>query len=274
MMMKSGQLLELILLGLAHVAMAPVVEASDLGAISSGAALRVQLPGTQAVLDVVAPSVVEGNVGRPCSAADPCWVLATELLTGITAVNGGALQSVRSRDLLINRARGKGMAGKLKSTENTLVDPELLSVLWAVDPGSFFFVYMKPGTSDQLMAVLPPSAHDLSVARIPEKATVELSKAVGRGDRPADEMLPDKVKKSDLYLVLRRSGLHQLLCDAKHDAGPMAHSLRGELGDVHPNARAWPHVPRATRCAEEYVPRLVFCRRDQTGARRGVTHVH
>lgn len=256
MTMKSGQLLVVALISCADVTMAPVIEAPDLNAISAGELLRVRLQGGQGVLDVVAPSAVEGDVDPPCSDEDPCWVVATELLAGITAANGEALQSVRSRELLANRARGKGMAGvagvppgKLQLSESTLIDPNLLSVLWAVDPGSFFFVYMKPGTSDQLTAVLPPSAHDLSVARIPEKATVELSKAVGRGDRPADEMLPDKVKKSDLHLVLRRSGLYLLLCDAKHENGPMAHSLRGELGDVHRNARAWPHVPRATRAS-------------------------
>ena len=77
-------------------------------------------------------------VGGDCSAADACWVVAQDALD-VVAEDGTSLGSVFARDLLSYYARGKGMAHK--GTEH-LVKEELLDVLWAVDPHSFFFAYV------------------------------------------------------------------------------------------------------------------------------------
>ena len=224
--------------------MAPAIDTGDIRAIYDGTPLRVQLPGATAVLDTAAASMIDGTLARPCSAEDPCWVVAQEPVD-VADSYGKPLQSVRSRDLLINRARGKGMTER--GAPNLILAP-LLAVLWVVDPDSFFFAYVKPD-SKLLTPVLPPATNDLTVSRIPGLAIGKLKKAVEKGDVPSDQMLPEKVKPPELYLVLRCNGLRVLLCDANDADGPMAHSLREHLGDAHASTRAWTHVPRAKRAS-------------------------
>ena len=121
------------------------MSSADLENIRGGRPLRNQ----GRVLDVAAPSMV---VGAQCSATEPCWVMA-QTSVHVTASDGTTLRSVGARDLLTYLARGKSMA--LPRAAH-LIKEELIEVLWAVDPTSFFFAYVR--SSDHKLVAVPVPA--------------------------------------------------------------------------------------------------------------------
>ena len=90
--------------------------------------------------------------------------------------------------------------------------------MWAIDAKSFLFAYATPG-GKTLTALYPPA--DDGVPRVPKQYT----KALAKSDTPADQYLPQGIKRKDLVLVLRRRALRLLLCaDADGPAVPPAPS--------------------------------------------------
>ena len=205
---------------------APVAPAEVFAAVKAGQSLA----DTKRRLHVAALSMM---VGGDCSAADACWVVAQDALD-VVAEDGTILRSVLARDLLSYYARGKGMA--YKKTEH-LVKEELLDVLWAVDPHSFFFAYVD-ADARKLVAVQPPAR--VGAFRVPVTRSKAAQARVVAGDAWADELLPAGVKFQRLVLVLRKHGLLMLLADA--DDTCFAHLLALRLGDPSPSGRTWPDV--------------------------------
>ena len=220
---------------------APVAPAEVFAAVKAGQSLA----DTKRRLHVAALSMM---VGGDCSAADACWVVAQDALD-VVAEDGTILRSVFARDLLSYYARGKGMA--YKGTEH-LVKEELLDVLWAVDPHSFFFAYVD-ADARKLVAVQPPAR--VGAFRVPVTRSKAAQARVVAGDAWADELLPAGVKFQRLVLVLRKHGLLMLLADA--DDTCFAHLLALRLGDPSPSGRTWPDVNTDLRTAARAALRRV-----------------
>ena len=132
------------------MASSPVAPAEVFQRVTAGKALA---EGAR-ILDVAQPSMV---IGADCS-ADPCWIIAEQAMD-VVADDGRTLGSTKARQLVSYWARGKSVA--YKGTQH-LLHEQLLDVMWAVDPGSFFFAYLDSSTR-KLMAVPPPHRQNMHI---------------------------------------------------------------------------------------------------------------
>ena len=170
-MATSGSIRCVAFLIVAGVVFAPVAPPMVIAAITSGR----RLIDIDRVVQVADPTMVTGSAGAPCSAAEPCWIVAQSAVD-VVADDGTKLNSVAGRDLISFFARGKSVT--YKKTSHLLHKP-LLEVLWAIDPESFCrWIYTGLGSTPPASAsstststCLSPDYVSARVARVGREAT-------------------------------------------------------------------------------------------------------
>ena len=175
-------------------------------------------------------SVPAGPSDLPCTWA----VVQVALETVVTSSAGRELASAKARDVLGHHARRKSLT---YPRAPNLIALKLLEVLWAVDPDSFVFAYVRGG---KLVLVNTPAK--VGAYRVPSTATQKDAAKVVAGTLDADEVLPANVQWTELLLLPRANGLLMLFADAGHTAGPFAHILKDHLGEPAEDGRSWPNV--------------------------------
>ena len=135
---QPAMLRGMLVLSMLPLAKAPAPGSGLLQAVRDGQLLEDKSGGVRRIVDTVPPGVLEKH---DCSAAAPCWALV-RAATPLAPLDGGTqLRSVNSMALLRTHSYGTGCAQWAPSSLRGVLNHDLLTALFAMDPMSYLFAY-------------------------------------------------------------------------------------------------------------------------------------